>query len=152
MDWNYTLREVQLAFNEVDRRFFSRFESYLRMICQGRTYWSNASRTIEGRAWSFYAYRRPFAWYYDWECFIKLIGDKQAAINTWGLRNPVACFEEPHTMCGARHTAGFRCIHGQSQCKRPHQVLGSPCARSAIWREWEHRHWEVSKTSNRGQR
>jgi len=29
----------------------------------------------------------------------------RAAINTWGLSNRVRCFEEPHTLHGARHTA-----------------------------------------------
>jgi len=76
----------------------------------------------------------------------------RAVINTWGLWNPVACIEAPHTMHGARHTAGFRCIHEQSQCKRPHQVLGSPWVQSAIWREGMHRFWEESKTSKTGQR
>jgi len=28
----------------------------------------------------------------------------------------VACIEEPYTVHGARHTAGFRCIHEQSRC------------------------------------
>jgi len=65
-DRNWALREVQLAFNEVDCLFFSRFERYLKMIDEGRTFWSKASRTFEGRARSFWAYRRPFAWYYDW--------------------------------------------------------------------------------------
>jgi len=121
------------------------------MIGQGPTYWSKASRTFEGCAWSFWAYPRPFAWYYNWICFVKLLNDTRAAINTWGPWNRVAGIEEPHTMHGARHTAGFRCIHEQSWCERPHQVLGSPSVRSAIWREWKHRHWEESKTSNRGQ-
>jgi len=45
------------------------------------------------------------------------------------LRNHIPCMAHPNT-------AGFRCIHEQSQCKRPHQVLRSPWARSAFWREW----------------
>jgi hypothetical protein len=36
------------------------------MIGQEPTYWSNASGTFEGCAWSFWAYQRPFAWYYNW--------------------------------------------------------------------------------------
>jgi len=60
MERNWALREVQLAFDEVDRLFYSRFESYLRMIGQGPTYWSKASRTLEGHAWSFWAYQRLF--------------------------------------------------------------------------------------------
>jgi len=32
MDQNRALREVQLAFDEVDRLFFSSFESWIRMI------------------------------------------------------------------------------------------------------------------------
>jgi len=63
----------------------------------------------------------------------------------------LACIEKPYTMHGARHTAGFRCIHEQSRCQRPHEILGSPWARSAICREWNQRHWEESKTSKRGQ-
>jgi len=63
----------------------------------------------------------------------------------------VAYIDEPHTMHGAHHTTGFRCIHEQSGCKWPHQVLGSPWARSAIWREQNYRHWKESKTSIRGQ-
>jgi len=66
MDRNGALCEVQLAFDEVNRLFYSCFESELRMIGQGPTYWSKASRTFEGRAWSFWADRRLFAWYYDW--------------------------------------------------------------------------------------
>jgi len=53
-------------------------------------------------------------------------------------------------MHGACHTAGFRCIHGKSWRNRIQQVMRSPCARSAIWREWQHRHWEESKTWNEG--
>jgi len=52
-------------------------------------------------------------------------------------------------MHGAHHTAGIGCTHEQSQCKRPHQFLGSPWARSAIGREWKHRHRNKSKTSKR---
>jgi len=37
----------------------------------------------------------------------------------------VASIEEPLSMDGTRHTAGFRCIHEDSQCKRPHQIFGS---------------------------
>ena len=32
MDRNWAFRQVQLTFDEVDRLFFSRFESYLRML------------------------------------------------------------------------------------------------------------------------
>jgi len=48
-------------------------------------------------------------------------------------------------MHGTRHSACFRCLHEQSMCKRLHQVLESPSAWSAIWREWKHRHWEESR-------
>jgi len=37
-----------------------------------------------------------------------------------------AGIEEPHTMHGARHTAGFRCIHEQSQCKNAAPYPGKP--------------------------
>jgi len=47
---NSALCEVQLAFNEVDRLFFSCFESILRMTAQGPTYGSEASCTFEGCA------------------------------------------------------------------------------------------------------
>ena len=50
MDRNCALHEVQLRFDEVDRRFLSHFESELRMIGQGPTHWSKASRTFEGCA------------------------------------------------------------------------------------------------------
>jgi len=50
MDRNWALREVHLAFDEVDPLIYSRFESQLRMIGQGPTYWSKASRTFVGRA------------------------------------------------------------------------------------------------------
>jgi hypothetical protein len=65
MDWNWALREVQLAFNEVNLPFFSRFESWLRMLGQGPTYCSMASCIFEGCVGSFWAHRRPFARYYD---------------------------------------------------------------------------------------
>jgi len=48
MDKNCTLREVQLAFDEVDSPFFSYFESSLRITGQGSTYGSTASWTFEG--------------------------------------------------------------------------------------------------------
>jgi hypothetical protein len=38
MDRNWAVREVQLACDEVDRLFYSRVESYLRIIGQGPTY------------------------------------------------------------------------------------------------------------------
>jgi len=66
IDRNWALCEVQLTFDEVDCLFCSCFKCYLKMICQGPTYWSKASRTFEGRVWSFGDYRRPLAWYYDW--------------------------------------------------------------------------------------
>jgi len=60
-DQNWALGEEQLAFDEVDSLFFSMFKSQLMMIRQVPTYWSKASHTCEGRAWSFWAYRRPIA-------------------------------------------------------------------------------------------
>ena len=50
MNRNWGLREVQLAIDEVDRLLFSRFESGLRTIGRGPTYWSKASSTFEGHA------------------------------------------------------------------------------------------------------
>jgi len=49
----WVLREVHLAFDEVDRLFCSCSESSLQMIGQGPTYWNNASHTFEGHACSF---------------------------------------------------------------------------------------------------
>ena len=46
----WALREVQLAFDEVDCLFFSCFESSLWMIGEGPTYCSKASHTFKGRA------------------------------------------------------------------------------------------------------
>jgi len=151
MNRNWGLREVQLAIDEVDRLLFSRFESGLRTIGRGPTYWSKASSTFEGHAWSCWAYWRLFAWNYDWWCLLKLLNDTRAAIDTRVLRNRVACIEEPHTMHGARHTAGFRCIHEQSRCERPHEVLGSPWVWLAIGRQWSHSHCDESKASERRQ-
>jgi hypothetical protein len=37
-----------------------------RMIGQRPSYWSKVIRIFEGRAWSFWAYWRPFAWYDNW--------------------------------------------------------------------------------------
>jgi len=47
MNRNWAMGEVQLAFDEVDRVFLSGFESQLRVIGQGPTYWSRASRKVE---------------------------------------------------------------------------------------------------------
>jgi len=66
MDQNRALREVQLAFDEVDRLFFSSFESWIRMIGKGPIYWSKAGRTFEEGASLFWAYQQPVAWKYDW--------------------------------------------------------------------------------------
>jgi len=151
MDRNWALGEVQLTFDEVDRQIFSRFESWLRMIGQGTTYCSKTSCTFAGCAGSFGAHQRSFAQNYHGYRFLKLLDDTRAALNTWGLWNRVACIEEPHTMYGTRNTAGCRCIHEHSKCKRPHKVLGSLWARSVIWRELKHRHREESKNSKRGQ-
>jgi len=66
MDRNWTSREIQLAFDEVDCLFISGFNSFFRIMGQGPTYWSNAPCASEGPAWSFWAYRWPVAWNYDW--------------------------------------------------------------------------------------
>jgi len=63
----------------------------------------------------------------------------------------VACIEPPHSIYDAHYTAGFRCIHEPSWCESLQHVLGSPWERTAIWRKWQHRHWEESKTSKRRQ-
>ena len=117
MDRNWALWEVNLAFDEVDSLFFSIFESWFMMIGQGPTYWSNASHTFGERTWSFWASWQPIARNYDWQCFLKLLDDSRATMRYWCLRTRVACIEEPHTMPGAHHTAGFSCIYEQSGCK-----------------------------------
>ena len=48
MHRNWVLREVQLAFDEVDSQFFSDFSISLMMAGQGSTSGSTASRTFEG--------------------------------------------------------------------------------------------------------
>jgi hypothetical protein len=48
MDRNWALREVQLAFDEVNSPIFSYFESSLRITGQGSAYGSTPSRTFEG--------------------------------------------------------------------------------------------------------
>jgi len=47
MDRNWALREVQLAFDEVDSPIFSYFESSLRITGQGSAYGSTCSQTFE---------------------------------------------------------------------------------------------------------
>jgi len=74
----------------------------------------------------------------------------RTTINPCGLRNRVTCNEQPHHMLGAHFSACCWWGHEQSGCKRPHPVLGSPWARSAIWREWKHSYWEESKTAKEG--
>jgi len=64
MDRKWALCEVQLAFNEDDRLFSSRSNSYRTMIWQGPTYGRKDSCTYDGCAGSFGAHRRPFAGYY----------------------------------------------------------------------------------------
>jgi len=68
-----------------------------------------------------------------------------------GLQNGVASMEEPQTMCGAHHSACFKCIDEESLCEMPHQVLGNWSMRLAISREWKNGDWEEWKTSKRGQ-
>jgi len=135
MDRNWALQEVQLAFDEVDSPIFSYFKSSLRITGQESAYGSISRRTFERRSWSFRTDWRLFTWNYNRQRFLKLLNDLRTTNYPWGLWNRVAPIEKPHTMHGARHSAVFGRIHKQSGCKRPHQVLGSPWARSAIWRE-----------------
>jgi len=128
MDRSWALREAQLALNEVDRLYFSPFECQLRLIGQGLTYWIKASCAFEEHAWSFWAYRLPVAWNYDRSCFLRLLNDSWAAINTWGPQNPVACIEEPHNMHSTHHLVVFRCIHERLGVKS--------CTKS--WKAHEH--------------
>jgi len=66
MDQNWALHEVQLGFDKVDHPLFSSFKSEFRMLGQGPTFWSKASRAFERCAWSFWAYRWPFDQNFDW--------------------------------------------------------------------------------------
>ena len=137
MDRNWALQELHLAFNEVDSPILSYFESSLRITGQGSAYGSTSSWTFERSSWSFQTDWRPFIWNYNQQRFLKLLYDSRTTNYPWGRRNRVACIEKPHTVHGARHSAVFGRIHAQPGCKRPHQVLRSPWARSAIWREWK---------------
>jgi len=147
---NWALSEFQLPFDEIDRLNCSHFETQSMMIGQWPAYWSKVSRTVEGCDWLFSASRRPFDRYYDWYCFHNILDGTWAAMKTWGLWNCVASIEKPPTLHGARHIAGIRCIHEQSSCMRPYEVLGSLWVRSALWRGWKNRHWAQSKTLKRG--
>jgi len=65
MNGNWMLREVQMAFNEVDRAFIPDFERSLWITCQGSIYRGKASWTVEGSSWSFWADRRLFSSNYN---------------------------------------------------------------------------------------
>ena len=143
--------KVQLAFDEVESPFFSCFEKSFSITGHVSTYWSMASQTIEKSSWLFWPDRRQFTQNVNQYWFLKLHEDSRIPNHNSDLRNQVARIAIPHTTHGANHSAWFGGIHEQSGCKRPHPVLGCPWARSAIWREWKHRHWEESKTSKRGQ-
>jgi len=43
MDQNWALHEEQIGFDDADHRFFSGFESQLKMIGHRPTYWSNTN-------------------------------------------------------------------------------------------------------------
>jgi len=66
MDRNWAMREVQIAFDEVNSLFFFYFNSSFRIIGQGSTYWSKASHALEGSSRSFWAYWWPLAWNKNW--------------------------------------------------------------------------------------
>jgi hypothetical protein len=74
----------------------------------------------------------------------------RAGINTWHLCNQVPSIEEPHTMHGAGHTAGFRWIPVHPRCTIPARVLRPPLAQSAILSAWMQKHRQQSKTSKWG--
>ena len=65
MDWNWALREVELAFNEFDSSFFSYFEISSRITCQGSTNGCMASRTFEGSSGLFWAGWWLLIWNYN---------------------------------------------------------------------------------------
>jgi len=134
MDRNRALPEVQLAFYEVDSPVFSYFESSLRITPQGSAYGSTSSRTFDRSCWSFRTDWQPFTWNYHRQHFLKLLDDSGTTMYPSGVRNWVARIEKPDTMHGASHSTVFGRIHEQSGCKRPHEVLRSPWAQSAVWR------------------
>jgi len=80
----------------------------------------------------------------------QVLDDSRTTINCGGLRNWVACNESPHTQQGAHHSACFGCIHKQSGCQMLHQVFSRPWVCIAIWWQWKHGDWEVSKTEKDG--
>jgi hypothetical protein len=77
MNQNWALWEEQLAFDEVERPFFSYFERSLRITGQGSTYGSMASRAFEGSSWSFWTDWQPFTRNYHRQCFLWLIDDSR---------------------------------------------------------------------------
>jgi len=98
MDRNWALREVQLAFDGVDSRIFSYFESSLRTTGQGSAYGSTSSRTFERRYWLFRTQWRPCPRNYDWQRFPnylttrKLQSPLEASGIEWpAIKNHIPC-------------------------------------------------------------
>jgi len=98
MNWNWALRDVQLAFDVVDCLFFSFIKSQLRMIGPGPTYWRNATGAFEGHWWSFCAYWQPFVGIMtdnassNYSISRELQSTLQAAGIVWpALRNHIPC-------------------------------------------------------------
>jgi len=108
---NAALRQEHHDFHWVDYQFIPTFEIRVWKIARQPMNCSSASRTIGGDPRLFCNYRWPFAWYCDSYSCPNLLHNNRAAIDTCGLRNRVACTEEPLTMQGARHTADCQCIH-----------------------------------------
>jgi len=64
--------------------------------------------------WSYWAFRQPFTWNYDWYHFIKLLNDWGTSINPQSLLHRVARIEKPPSMHGIHLSACFGCVHEQS--------------------------------------
>lgn len=130
----------------VNQVFFFYFERLHRIIGNWSAHSGKASHSFVEYSWLYWAYRWPFTWKYNWQYFLKLMNVWELIINSWSLRIWVACIQQPHTMHGAPHSVCTRCIHMQSQCKKPYQVLQSPWVGSAIWSERKCRYCTASKT------
>jgi hypothetical protein len=83
MDRNWALREVQLAFDEVDIPIFSYFARSLSFTGQGSAYRSTSSRTFEKSSWSFQTDWWPFTWNYNRQRFLKLHDDSWTSNYPW---------------------------------------------------------------------
>jgi len=67
------------------------------MIGQGLTCWSKATIKLEGSSWWFWADQQPYAWNYDWQPFLKLVGPSwlQSTIEASGIEWPTLRYHIP---------------------------------------------------------